>query len=196
MSTSNTMTCFRGLTCFLLLVLVFGCAILPPVLSEDDVACLQGVKNAVANPSTLSSWTFSNSTVGFICSFVGATCWNDLENRLLGLDLGEMSLGGQIPSALQYCYSLQSLDLSGNNLTGPIPDDICNWLPFLVTIDLSNNQLTGPIPDDLANCTFLNKLVLSDNMLSGYIPSQLASLARLKTLSVANNELSGYASQF
>ncbi|KAF7113020.1 hypothetical protein RHSIM_RhsimUnG0169400 [Rhododendron simsii] len=182
------MTCFRGLTCVLLLVLVFCCAILPPVFSEDDVACLQGVKNAMANPSALNSWTFSNSTVKFICSFVGTTCWN---NRLIGLDLGEMSLCGQVPSALQYCYILQNLDLSGNNLTGPVPPAICDWLPYLVSLDLSNNQLTGPIPDDLANCTFLNKLVLSDNMLSGFIPSQLASLGRLKTLSVANNELSG-----
>ncbi|KAI8533802.1 hypothetical protein RHMOL_Rhmol10G0037600 [Rhododendron molle] len=187
------MTCFRGLTCVLLLVLVFGCAILlPPVFSEDDTICLQGVKAAVANPSALSSWTFSNNTAAFICNyFVGASCWNDLENRLIGLNLADMSLGGRFPSALQHCYSLQYLDLSGNNLTGPVPPAICDWLPYLVSLDLSNNQLTGPIPDDLANCTFLNKLVLSDNMLSGFIPSQLSSLARLKTISVANNELSG-----
>ncbi|KAI8533803.1 hypothetical protein RHMOL_Rhmol10G0037700 [Rhododendron molle] len=194
MNTSNAMTCSGGLmTCVLHLVLVFGCAILlPPVFSDDDTICLQGVKAAVANPLALKSWNFSDNTDWFISNkFVGVSFWNDQENRLIGLNLSDMSLGGRIPAALKYCYSLQSLDLSGNNLTGPIPDDICNWLPYLVTLDLSNNQLTGPIPDVLANCTFLNKLVLSDNMLSGYIPSQLASLARLKTLSVANNELSG-----
>ncbi|KAF7128877.1 hypothetical protein RHSIM_Rhsim10G0029200 [Rhododendron simsii] len=185
------MAYFRGSSSLVLLALVFCCAVVSPVFSEDDVPCLQGVKKAVANPSALNSWSFANSTVGFICSFVGATCWNDRENRLIGLDLGDMSLGGQVPSALQYCHSLQNLDLSGNNLTGPIPDDICVWLPYLVTLDLSNNQLTGPIPDDLANCTFLNKLVLSDNMLSGFIPSQLASLGRLKAISVANNGLYG-----
>jgi len=178
-------------TSFVLLVLVFFCAILSPVFSEDDLVCLEGVKNSVANPSSLSSWTFSNNTVGFICNFVGATCWNDRENRLFGLNLQDMSLGGEIPSALQYCYSLQTLALSGNNLVGPIPSNICSWLPYLVTLDLSNNQLTGPIPDALANCTFLNKLLLSGNQLSGVIPTQLSSLGRLKTFSVANNELSG-----
>ncbi|KAF7129893.1 hypothetical protein RHSIM_Rhsim10G0041600 [Rhododendron simsii] len=185
------MAYFRGLTCDLFLAFVFCCAVVSPVFSEDDMACLQGVKKAVANQSALNSWSFSNTTAGFICSFVGATCWNDRENRLIGLDLGDMSLGGQVPSALQYCHSLLNLDLSGNNLTGPVPSAICDWCPYLVTLDLSNNHLTGPIPDDLANCTFLNKLVLSDNTLSGGIPKQLASLGRLKTISVANNELNG-----
>ncbi|KAH7846873.1 hypothetical protein Vadar_019208 [Vaccinium darrowii] len=154
--------------------------------------CLEGVKNSVADPSNyLSSWTFSNNTVGFICDFVGVMCWHDDENRLIGLKLRGRSLGGEIPSALQYCYSLQTLALAGNNLIGPIPSNICSWLPYLVTLDLSNNQLTGPIPDNLANCMFLNKLVLSSNQLSGVIPNQLSSLGRLKTFSVANNELSG-----
>ncbi|KAE9449193.1 hypothetical protein C3L33_18903, partial [Rhododendron williamsianum] len=185
------MTCFRGLTCVLLLLLVFGCAILPPVFSEDDTRCLQGVKAALGNPSTLNSWNFSNTDWFILNKFVGVSFWNDQENRLIGLNLSDMSLGGRIPSALQYCYSLQKLNLSGNNLNGPIPPAICHWLPFLVSLDLSNNQLTGPIPDDLVNCTFLNILILSDNMLSGFIPSRLASLGRLKILSVANNELSG-----
>lgn len=166
------MTCFKRFTSFLLLVLVFYCSILSPVFSEDDVMCLEGVKNSVADPFNLSSWTFSNTTEGFICNFTGASCWKDRENRLIGLNLQDMSLGGEIPSALQYCYSLQTLALSGNNLNGPIPSNICSWLPYLVTLDLSNNQLTGPIPDDLANCTFLNKLVLSGNQLSGVIPTQ------------------------
>ncbi|KAH7846043.1 hypothetical protein Vadar_009073 [Vaccinium darrowii] len=183
------MACFKRFTSFLLLV--FYCSVLSLVFSEDDFQCLQGLKASVADPSALSSWDFSNNTVGFICNFVGATCWNDRENRLIRFDLRDMSLGGDIPSALQYCYSLTTLDLSGNNLNGSIPSDICKWLPYLVSLDLSNNKLTGPIPDDLANCTYLNRLILLDNKLSGAIPNQLASLGRLKTFSAANNNLSG-----
>ncbi|KAL3833191.1 hypothetical protein ACJIZ3_007927 [Penstemon smallii] len=165
--------------------------------SQDDVRCLQEVKNSVTDPeSRLSSWTFSNSTVGYICHFVGVSCWNDRENRLISLELREFSLRGNIPDSLQFCHSLQTLDLSGNSLSGSIPAQICTWLPYLVTLDLSNNGLTGEIPIDLANCSYLNNLILDSNRLSGSIPYQFSNLGRLRRFSVANNDLSGRVPSF
>ncbi|KAJ4972946.1 hypothetical protein NE237_006120 [Protea cynaroides] len=159
---------------------------------EDDVRCLQGVKQSFEDPQRqLSSWDFSNTSVGYICRFVGVSCWNERENRLIGLSLPTMMLSGVIPASLQYCQSLQSLDLSGNNVSGTIPTAISTWLPYLVTLDLSNNALSGPIPPELADCKYLNSLVLSDNSLNGSIPYELSSLNRLKKFSVANNYLSG-----
>lgn len=162
------------------------------VVAEDDVKCLRGVKSSFRDPDgNLGLWNFDNTTAGFICNFIGVSCWNDNENRVIGLELRELNLGGEVPGALQDCHSLQNLDLSGNGLSGTIPSQICRWLPYLVTLDLSSNDLTGPIPPDLGNCSYLNKLILSDNKLTGNIPSQIGSLARLETLSVANNDLSG-----
>ncbi|CAN4090689.1 unnamed protein product [Withania somnifera] len=159
---------------------------------KDDIKCLQGVKTSLTDPkSNLRSWNFANSTVGFICKFVGVSCWNDRENRLISLELREMNLRGKVPDSLKYCGSLQNLDLSGNRFSGSIPSGICTWLPFLVTLDLSNNEFNGSIPADLVGCSYLNKLMLNDNKLSGNIPPHFSSLARLKTFSVANNDLSG-----
>ncbi|GKV08627.1 hypothetical protein SLEP1_g20231 [Rubroshorea leprosula] len=159
---------------------------------EDDVKCLKGLNNSLSDPEgKLSSWNFSNSTVGFICHFVGVSCWNEQENRIYNLELRDMQLSGQVPDSLKYCRSLQTLDLSGNNLSGLIPADICSWVPYLVVLDLSNNEFWGPIPPGLSNCTYLNKLILSNNRLYGQIPYQLSSLGRLKTFSVANNKLTG-----
>ncbi|KAF3662757.1 inactive LRR receptor-like serine/threonine-protein kinase BIR2 [Capsicum chacoense] len=159
---------------------------------EDDIKCLQGVKTSLQDSkNSLNSWNFANSTVGFICKFVGVSCWNDRENRLINLELRDMNLEGKVPDSLKYCGSLQNLDLSGNKLSGSIPSDICTWLPFLVNLDLSNNEFTGTIPVDLVSCTYLNKLMLNDNKLNGNIPPHFSSLGRLKTFSVANNELSG-----
>ncbi|KAL0461659.1 UNVERIFIED_CONTAM: Inactive LRR receptor-like serine/threonine-protein kinase BIR2 [Sesamum latifolium] len=98
--------------------------------------------------------------------------------------------------SLQFCHSLQTLDLSGNSLSGSIPPEICTWLPYLVTLDLSRNSLTGHIPEDLANCSFLNALILDDNKLSGSIPYQFSNLGRLRKFSVANNDLSGRVPPF
>ncbi|KAJ8549911.1 hypothetical protein K7X08_033618 [Anisodus acutangulus] len=176
------------------LILSFlACQPLHLAIAEDDIKCLQGVKNSLTDPkNNLNSWNFANSTVGYICKFVGVSCWNDRENRLINLELRDMNLkGDKVPDSLQYCSSLQTLDLSGNYLSGPIPSDICTWLPFLVTLDLSNNEFSGSIPADLVKCSYLNKLMLNDNKLNGNIPSQFSSLVRLKIFSVANNDLKG-----
>ncbi|KAF5479518.1 hypothetical protein F2P56_000330 [Juglans regia] len=168
------------------------CASKAQVVELDDFKCLEGLRNSLDDPlGKLSSWSFNNRSAGFICKFVGVTCWNDQENRILGLQLRDMKLSGTVPESLKYCGNMQTLDLSNNDLNGTIPKETCTWLPFLVTLDLSNNGLSGPIPPELANCTFLNSLMMSDNKLSGTIPYGLSSLPRLKKFSVANNDLTG-----
>ncbi|KAJ8551252.1 hypothetical protein K7X08_000622 [Anisodus acutangulus] len=159
---------------------------------EDDIRCLHGLKDSLTDRNgNLNSWNFLNYSMGFICKFAGVDCWNDRENRVISLALPGMDLCGELPDALKYCSSLQTLDLSGNRFIGPIPLEICNWMPFLVTLDLSNNSFSGSIPAELGNCTYLNKLMLNNNKLSGNIPPEISSLTRLKVLSLANNNLSG-----
>ncbi|XWS32821.1 hypothetical protein CRYUN_Cryun22dG0022600 [Craigia yunnanensis] len=175
---------------------VLGWMFLPGLVlsavTEDDMKCLEGVKKSLEDPDRkLRTWTFNNNSVGFICNFVGVTCWNAQENRLLSLELREMKLSGQLPQSLEYCQSLQILDLAANQLSGTIPPQICNWLPYLVTLDLSSNDLSGSIPPELSKCAYLNNLILSNNRLSGSIPYQISGLGRLKKFSVANNDLKG-----
>lgn len=107
------------------------------------------------------------------------------------LQLPDMNLTGTLPDSLRNCRNLQNLVLSGNHLTGPIPSQICTWLPYVVTLDLSHNDLSGPIPPEMVDCKFLNNLILNNNKLSGTIPYELGRLTRLKKFSVANNDLSG-----
>lgn len=173
------------------LILIALCSI-HGVICQDDLSCLQGVKRSMGDhDGRLHSWSFGNSTPGFICRYVGVTCWNPQENRLIALELRDMELTGLIPNSLRFCRNLQTLDLSGNGLTGSIPSQICSWLPYLVTLDLSGNSLSGSIPPDLVNCSYLNNLILADNKLSGTIPYEFSTLNRLKKFSVANNQLSG-----
>ncbi|KAI9152995.1 hypothetical protein LWI28_004218 [Acer negundo] len=174
-----------------------SCFVLSTLVSEDDVKCLKGVKSLLKDPELkLSSWSFTNSSVAFLCQFDGVSCWNDRENRIINLELQGMNLSGHVPQSLQYCQSLQKLDLSDNKLSGTIPRQICSWLPYLVTLNLSNNDITGSIPPELGNCIYLNTLILSYNSLSGHIPYQLSYLVRLKVFSVAYNNLSGEIPQF
>ncbi|XP_031264413.1 probable inactive receptor kinase At1g27190 [Pistacia vera] len=158
---------------------------------EDDVKCLEGIKNSLKDPEGKLSWSFTNTTVTSICKLNGVSCWNEKENRIISLALSSMQLSGQLPESLNLCHSLQTLDLSNNDLSGPIPPELCTWLPYIVSLDLSNNKLSGPIPSQIVECKFLNKLVLSYNKLSGSIPYEVSRLDRLKEFSVAGNALSG-----
>ena len=81
---------------------------------------------------------------------------------------------------------VQRLLLSGNNLTGRIPDDL-SALTSLTILYLQKNQLTGPIPD-LSRLTSLTTLWLNENQLTGRIPPLPASLT---TLWLHDNLLSG-----
>ncbi|KAL8269045.1 hypothetical protein R6Q59_002843 [Mikania micrantha] len=184
---SSTMKTFIYIFIFISTTIVAGVSAI-----EDDMRCLQGLKTSLTDTQgKLTSWSFTNNSVASLCKLVGVSCWNEKENRLISIQLPEFSLSGTLPDSLQYCRSLQSLDLSKNSISGSIPPEICTWLPYLVTLDLSGNSMSGDIPPEIQNCKFLNNLILSDNSFSGTIPYQIGQLERLKKLELSNNELTG-----
>ncbi|CAL5398439.1 hypothetical protein CsSME_00021640 [Camellia sinensis var. sinensis] len=82
------------------------------------------------------------------------------------------------------------IDLSSNNLSGEIPEEIAN-LSDLGTLNLSRNQLTGKIPKKIGELRWLETLDLSSNHLSGSIPSTMSALTSLNHLNLSYNNFSG-----
>ncbi|KAB2634317.1 inactive leucine-rich repeat receptor-like protein kinase [Pyrus ussuriensis x Pyrus communis] len=164
---------------------------------ESDISCLKSIKASLEDPSGyLSSWDFSNHTEGFICKFLGIERWHANESEVLNIKLSDLGLKGHFPRGLANCSYLTGLDLSGNKLSGPLPEDFGRILAFITTLDLSSNSFSGKIPRSLPNFSYLNVLKLENNEFSGEIPAQLGQLKRLKTFSVANNLLSGQVPNF
>ncbi|XP_072963411.1 receptor-like protein EIX2 [Typha angustifolia] len=110
---------------------------------------------------------------------------------MLSLDLSGNRLTGEIPEMIGVLAGLKNLNLSANRLTGNIPKMI-DGLQSLESLDLSNNELYGEIPSTLSTLTFLSHLNLSYNNLSGRIPvdGQLETFDD-PTIYIGNNNLCG-----
>ena len=106
------------------------------------------------------------------------------------LDLSDNNLTGGIPEEIGDLTFLHSLNLMGNTFTGGIPATIGN-LTKLETLELSYSNLSGEIPSEIGKCSNLTIIQLNDNRLSGTIPNEIGKLTQLKWLHLYNNNLSG-----
>lgn len=90
----------------------------------------------------------------------------------------------------EYGIRIEELFLSGNNLVGRLPDEICKMIG-LRKLGLSFNSLTMAIPNCIENITELFHLLLDFNQLTGSIPPELGNLSNLSWIALTDNQLSG-----
>ncbi|RVW24345.1 Receptor-like protein kinase 2 [Vitis vinifera] len=95
-----------------------------------------------------------------------------LDLRLDELDIGSNNLGGRIPddkqqssfwplpSALQNCTGIHTLDLGGNRFSGHVPAWIGERMPNLLILRLRSNLFHGSIPSQLCTLSSLHILDL------------------------------------
>ena len=111
-------------------------------------------------------------------------------SHLKALQLGKNNLTGNIPASLGQLHNLWQLSLGGNQLEGSIPSELSS-LRSLGNLTLEQNNLTGGIPLWLGGLTNLEELALGGNQLEGSIPDELADLSYLTTLALEGNRLTG-----
>ncbi|XP_042410349.1 leucine-rich repeat receptor-like serine/threonine-protein kinase SKM1 [Zingiber officinale] len=87
-------------------------------------------------------------------------------------------------------YLVKSIDLSNNELTNEIPEEL-GYLAGLQTLNLSRNYFKGKILDSIGGMSSLETLDLSFNNLSGVIPQGVSQLNALNHLNLSYNNLSG-----
>ncbi|KAL3643224.1 hypothetical protein CASFOL_014039 [Castilleja foliolosa] len=86
--------------------------------------------------------------------------------------------------------SIIYLDLSYNNLSGTIPENLGS-MAYLQVLNLGHNNMTGEIPFSFGGLRSVGVLDLSHNRLEGFIPGSLVGLSFLSDFDVSNNNLSG-----
>jgi Leucine-rich repeat (LRR) protein len=109
-------------------------------------------------------------------------------NSIEGFSAVSNGMTGAIPLAYFESDSLQSLDLSFNDLSGGFPQ--LNQQSKIRILNLASNNLSGSIPREILNATNLESLNVETNTFSGNLPDDLFDLP-LKELAIGGNVFDG-----
>lgn len=176
-----------------------------------DQHALLAFKEQVIDPRGILTYNWSVSYP--VCSWVGISC-DTRHHRVTKLDLSDSSLEGPISAHLGNISFLVSLNFSGNNFHGHLPNELRqlrrlkfidfnfnqlsgvlpSWigsLPKLRMLSLRNNSFRGPFPDSLYNLSKLETLEMRFNIVGGKIPTKIGNLSKLLHLNLGNNNLQG-----
>ncbi|GAA0161535.1 hypothetical protein LIER_17825 [Lithospermum erythrorhizon] len=151
---------------------------------ELDLLALQEFYKSLNKPPQLSMW---KSDGGDPCqdSWIGVECEG---SSIIHLKLHGLNLSGNFGYELVNLENLKQLDLSSNNILGPISFSLP---PNLTNLNLADNKFTGSIPQSLSFMTHLRRLNLSQNLLSGPLGDVFNGLENLREMDLSCNSFSG-----
>ncbi|OVA02159.1 Protein kinase domain [Macleaya cordata] len=142
----------------------------------------------LGNRTSYAFLTGGNQLVGSFPRVLFEKC--DGLNGMIA-NVSDNQISGPLPVEIGgMCRCLKLLDVSGNWITGSVPQSFGD-LQSLVTLDLSRNRLQGQIPVSLGRLKNLKYLSMAYNNLTGEIPSSLGQLSSLEVLKLSSNSLAG-----
>lgn len=114
----------------------------------------------------------------------------DFSDTIASFGYSDVSWKGREFGFLKTLALIVGIDLSNNNLTLEIPEEITS-LRGLILLNLSRNHLSGNMPKSIGDLYWLESFDLSMNHLSGTIPPTISSLTFIAYLNLSYNNFSG-----
>ena len=96
-----------------------------------------------------------------------------------------------MPEAFTNLLELRHLDLSSNDLNGPMPEFIGNMTKLEYVFLANNSFVPGPIPESWANLTRLEELSVKRTQREGNLPEWMGDLENLLLLDMDQNNFVG-----
>ncbi|XP_022852080.1 LRR receptor-like serine/threonine-protein kinase EFR [Olea europaea var. sylvestris] len=155
--------------------------------SIDEYALLAFKSQITSDPNKIWAKNWSQGTS--FCNWIGISCGRR-HQRVRGLNLANMGLGGTIAKEIGEISFLRSLIISNNNFHGFIPNEI-GKLSQLQEIEMQNNGLSGSIPPTFEFLENLLKLNISNYGLPRDIRNRIFNLTSLIEISFRSDRLSG-----
>jgi hypothetical protein len=104
----------------------------------------------------------------------------------------ENHLTGELPSGMSSFASLVTFVVQSNGLSGPLSGKFSAEMESLMILDVSANQITGTLPEDLFSPPRLLSVSASSNCLQGAVPESICTnspnLRQLVLDGMANND--------
>jgi Leucine-rich repeat (LRR) protein len=149
--------------------------------------------NKQAQSNELSFLSYSVNECDWMPLLTRQETCND-QDQYLTLHLPRTNLQGALPAEVPLLLSpstLETINLNDNILTGYINTEMA-LLTQLRRLDLSLNQLIGPVPTELGACSHLTGLALQWNtQLSQTLPTELGLLTSMQHLWIFGTMVSG-----
>ncbi|KAG6435778.1 hypothetical protein SASPL_100653 [Salvia splendens] len=164
----------------------------PDLRNQSKLTFLDLSKNRIKGE--VPSWLWNLGNGSLIHLNISSNILEDLQKPfeippfLAVLDLHSNKLRGEFPLPPA---SATYVDYSTNKFQQAFPVNISNFSLFTLFFSLANNNISGTIPEYLCNATYLQVLDLSDNNLSGSIPDCLVKSSTLGVLNLRRNKISG-----
>ncbi|KAG7024598.1 Receptor protein-tyrosine kinase CEPR1, partial [Cucurbita argyrosperma subsp. argyrosperma] len=131
-------------------------------IGGDRSLFLSMMQELLIGNSSPSDWDVSGGSL--FCNFTGVTC------NEKGFVVG--------------------IDLSGREVSGKFPADVCTYLPELRVLRLGQSGLRGTFPRGITNCSVLEELDMSFLSMTGTLPD-FSPLRNLRILDMSYNNFTG-----
>ncbi|KZV57563.1 hypothetical protein F511_03023 [Dorcoceras hygrometricum] len=173
---------------FLLCILLLILA--PPLvicLSQETLYLHQAKLGFDDPDGVLANWNPNDSSP---CAWRGVACDADT-GSVNSLDLSSSNISGPFPFVVCLLENLKFISLYDNFINSTLPEDGLAACQSLEHLDLAQNYLTGALPGNISDLPLLRYLDLSGNNFSGDIPESFGKFQRLEVLSLLENLLEG-----
>ncbi|GGE96186.1 hypothetical protein GCM10011518_01850 [Flavobacterium limi] len=172
---------------FLLLLFALSNSVFADTVSDKEKDALIKIYQATNGRDWKIKWDLTSS----VSTWFGVEINN---GQVVGLNLADNNLKGELPSAIGDLRHLQTLALFNNEIKGNLPESVYE-IPNLKILLLNNNKFSGSLSHKIENFNSLVNLSLFDNNFEGEIPKELQNLQNLSEMNLSYNKFKGSVSK-